>query len=275
LESSEDVFDFNSVVKGVCEKWIDKDNWYIWRFVSEETWIQIKRYWKFIDNYKFLEPWKYKVFLRVTDKCWNTWETYNSLVILVDEIDLKVSIEANPIIWNWPLEVDLRWIVNGWKWPFEYKWDFWDWSFWKWENIKHVFVGKWVYEVLLTIIDSNLNTSTATVLIKVLDNICSNDFDSDLVNDCLDECPLVNWTEENKWCPIFIKEEVSYSVWKCLEEQNNSWYIFWNVICSSCPCSNSIDFRATLRECDIVIPAITSVDEKDIFSRWKVFQIKK
>lgn len=280
LKDDENIFDFNSEVWGICEKGIDEFNWYVWRFVNEDTWEQIIKYWKFIDDYNFLKPWKYKVFLRVTDKCWNTWEVYNSLVVSWDEesleeSDLKVSIEADPIVWNWPLEVDLIALVNGWNWPYEYKWDFWDWNLGEWEVIKHVFIEEWVYEVLLTVIDGDWNVSVATVLIKVLNNICSNDSDFDWINDCLDECSLVNWVEENNWCPIFIKEEVSYNVWKCLEEQKNSWYIFWNVICSSCPCSNSIDFRATLRECDTVIPAITSTDEKDIFSRWKVFQIRK
>ena len=61
-----------------------------------------------------------------------------------------------------------------------YKWDFWDSSSWNWEVIKHTFVEEWVYEVTLTVIDSDWNTASATVLIKVLDNICSNDSDSDL-----------------------------------------------------------------------------------------------
>ena len=60
-----------------------------------------------------------------------------------------------------------------------------------------------------------------------------------------------------------------------MEKQENTWFIYWNIICYSYPCPLSIDFRATLRTCDTIIPSITSVDERDIFSRWKVFQISE
>jgi hypothetical protein len=34
-----------------------------------------------------------------------------------------------------------------------------------------------------------------------------------------------------------------------------------------CPCELSFDFKSTIRDCDTLIPAITSVDEKHIFAR--------
>jgi hypothetical protein len=276
LEDNENILDFNPEVRWFCEKWIDEKDWYVWRFVNKKTWEQVIKYKKFIDNYDFLIPWDYKIFLRVTDKCWNSGEVYNELLFTNDtNIDLKVSIEADPIIWPWPLEVDLRGLVNGWVWPYEYKWDFGDWKRGNWKIVKHTFVEAGVYKVTLTVIDKNWNIAKATVLIKVLDNVCSNDSDLDWVNDCDDMCSLVKWDKENNWCPIFIKEDMSYDVWECVNKQDNSWFIFWNVICSSCPCKSSIDFRSTLRECDVIIPAITSPLEKEMYSRWKVFQIKK
>ena len=274
LQDDENILDFNSEVWGVCEKWIDEKTWYIWRFLNKETWESITKYWKFIDNYEFLYSWDYKVFLRATDKCWNSWEVYNELSFL-SEVDLKVSIDANPIIWNWPLEVLLKPIVNGWVWPYEYIWNFWDSNRSTDRIVKHVFIEEGIYDVVLTVIDSELNSSSSSVVIKVLDNICSNDSDSDWVNDCEDKCPLISWELENNWCPIFIKENAIYETPKCLENKQNSGFIFWNVVCSSCPCNSSIDFRATLRECDTVIPAITSPSEKDIYSRGKLFQILK
>lgn len=299
FKNIDNTLDFDAEIWWTCEKWVDDETWYTWRFVNESTWKQILKYGKFIDDYDFLSSWNYKIFFRVKDKCWNTWEIYNTLSFNDNIAGLKVSIDANPIIWNGPLEVDFKSIINWWGFPYEYKWSFWDWASSNWEIVKHTFIEEGTYEVTLNIIDNDLNTASATLLIKVLDNVCSNDFDSDWINDCEDICPLVNWDAKNNWCPIFIednisykgdtsykdntsyedsilyKENIFYDVPKCLEKKENSWFIFWNVVCSSCPCDNSLDFRAILRECDTVIPAITSPSEKDIYVRWKLFQISK
>lgn len=280
LEDDNNIFDFWAEVWWVCSDWIDPVNWYIWRFYNIDTWEQIIKYGEFIDNYNFLTPWNYKIFLRVRDNCWNTWEIHESLYIPLDEedkdkIDLSVWIDADPIFWNWPLEVDFDAIVNGGKWPYEYIWDFWDWTVWEWLKIKHTFVEKWVYKVKLTVIDSEWNVKTATIIIKVLDNLCEDDSDWDWIDDCSDKCPTVAWEEENSWCRIIIKDPVAeIKVPNCLWLQKNTWFIFWNSTCKTCPCDISIDFRANLRDCDTVIPAITSPDEKDIFYRWSVYQIK-
>ncbi len=470
LKNNFNIFDFDSDVWWICEKWIDEKNWYIWRFYNIDTWKQTIKYWKYIDNYKFLESWDYRIFLRVTDKCWNTWEVYNTLSIGWESIDnwlwldviadkiywkwpldvkfnwvidwwewpyvcswdywdwniwewedtshvfddvwiyevvtictdsnwlssqvttvikvvestdnnsdiglwldvvadkvywelplevnfdwivdgwvgpytftwdywdwsiwewedtthvfneawvyevitivtdsnwltsqvttvikvvesfnqnvnlFDVSINANPISWDAPLEVDFEALINGWIWPYEYIWNFADWSSWNWNIIKHVFIDSWVYEVQLKVIDNNWNISEATVLIKVGDPSENSDFDNDWIPDNIDKCPTVFWVEENDWCPIFTKDDWGWWGWwwngwwsysnlgDCLLSQENSWFIFWNIVCDSCPCDNYIDFRATLRDCDTVIPAITSVDEKTIYSRWNLFQIRK
>ncbi len=278
LLKDDNILDFDVEVWWACEKWIDEKTWYVRRFVNKDSWEQQVKYGKFIDDYNFLNPWNYRVFLRVTDRCWNSAEVYNDLFFDndLDSIsDLKVSIDADPIIWPWPLEVDFSWIVNGGKWPYEYNWDFWDSQTGDWKIIKHIFPKEWVYEVILTVIDSSWNSASASVFIKVLDNVCSNDSDNDSINDCLDMCPLVKWDKQNNWCPILIKKKVFYETPKCLVKKQSSWFIFWNVFCSSCPCDNSVDFRTTLRECDTIIPAITSPSEKDIYSRWKLFPIVK
>ena len=37
----------------------------------------------------------------------------NCHLLKMIDIDMKVSIDANPIIWPGPLEVDFKWLVNG------------------------------------------------------------------------------------------------------------------------------------------------------------------
>lgn len=117
------------------------------------------------------------------------------------------------------------------------------------------------------------------------------DSDWDWVLDHLDLCKNIKWDKNNNWCPIFEEKcsvdsdckEWSYCEnWFCkLKNYNlNCNYKWWNVIiwkseCNSCPCNINIDFNSNLRECDVIFPAITSPDQKDIYSKWKYFQIKK
>ena len=280
LKDPENTFDFWLETEWICELWIDDEKWYVWRFYNLDTWSQIIKYWRYIDNYNFLIAWKYRVYLSVTDKCWDSWEVYVTLNIPGDngiQNNLSVIIDAKPIIWNASLLVDFRWIVNGWISPFEYLWDFADSSIWKIKDPKHIFINEGIYDVKLIIIDKNKKSAESTVSIKVLPIECSIDSDWDWVNDCDDKCELVYWEKKNDWCPIFLPpiDDPDDDLWKCLKSQDSTSFIFWNVSCNSCPCIKSIDFRATIRNCDTIIPAITSPTEKDIYSRWKLFQIFK
>jgi len=393
LADENNTFDFNWVVKWVCDKWVDPSNWYIWRFYHEDTWEQIIKRWKYIDNYKFLKTWKWIIFLRVRDNCWNTGEVYNTIFIKDDKVnqEMWLKIEADPLSWYWPLQVDLEWLVEWGKWPYTYKWDFWDWNTWEWkdikhifknpwvyqvklvvtdsegrevesyvdinvmkkefldisidaepiiwpwplevdlkwlvnwsnwpftyswdfwdggtwnqENLKHIFTEKWIYEVILTVTDKDWKTWKASVLIKVTDDIdCTVDSDWDWVSNCVDKCLFVKWEAINSGCPIFdkfCKPDCSCDEWyicwdnnpqtcstnlckpkpvilsACLAEYQTrfTWITFGNAVCNSCPCENNrfLDFVSALRFCDTVFPAITSPDEKKIYKRWKVFQIK-
>ncbi len=483
LKDNDNTFDFNAKIWGICSKWIDSENWYVWRFYNENTWEQIIKKWKFIDNYKFLSYWKWMVFLIVTDNCGNTWEVENTiyiknkkieinqdlwLKILADpiswywpldvnldwvvkwwkwpykyawdfwdwskweaeklnhifkkawiyhvrlnvtdsewrktdamvtinvsqktkDLNMWLKILADPILWYWPLDVNLDWVVKWWKWPYKYAWDFWDWSKWEAEKLNHIFQNTWVYKVKLKVIDSKWNTVNsyvdinvikkeyldvsinatpliwpwplsvnlkwlvnwsngpftyvwdfwdwskwegeklnhifkntwvykvklkitdkywktwiATVLIKVTkDTNCNIDSDWDWVNDCIDKCPYIKWDSTNFWCPIFdkhCKADCSCQKWyvcwddnpntcssnickpkpiilsSCLTnfQTNFSWITFGNAVCNSCPCQKNLflDFISSLRTCDIIFPAITSLDEKNIYGRWNLFQIK-
>ena len=249
--------------------------------------------WNWINvNHTFVSAWTYEVTTICTDSNWLTSEATSIIYVVKANNDLKVSINAEPIFWTWPLLVDFEWMVEWWVWPYSYFWDFWDWNTWYWENIENIFKEEWTYEVLLTVLDSTWRQVTATVLIQVIWENCSLDSDSDWINDCEDLCPLIIWDERNKWCPILEREcniDNDCREWYictddtkvCLPKQlatscEYTWWdvLFWNVVCNSCPCNNYLDFTSTLRRCDIIFPAITSPDNTEIYWKWWLFQIK-
>ena len=295
LEDEDNTFDFTSEVFTTCERWIPEPTGYIWRFFNQDTWQEIKKYWKYIDDYEFLSSWLWIVYLKIIDNCWTTWEVFNSININIeDEIDtdLRVTIDVDPTNWSWPLFVSFEWIVTGWVWPYTYDWDFRDWNIWIWKEINNIFIEEWSYLVNLLVTDDEWETVNATTLIYVIwNNNCDIDSDNDWVNDCDDLCPLIKWDIKNRWCPIFeppcdnnsdcengtyCENGTNVCVPKLLEDScEYSWgdAIFWNVICRTCPCNNYLDFISTLRKCDVIFPAITSRDSKTIYSKWELFNI--
>ena len=117
------------------------------------------------------------------------------------------------------------------------------------------------------------------------------DTDWDGTNDTIDQCPNIKWDKKNFWCPIFEKScELDSDCgkwlycddWYCKIEKYslNCAYSWWDIIngnvkCTTCPCDISINFNSKLRSCDIIFPAITSPDHKDIYSKGNYYQIKK
>ena len=299
------VYDFGAEVWWVCSEWIRDPEWYLWRFYNENSWEEIIKYWSYIEDHAFLEEWVWKVFLRVTDNCGNNWEVYNTITVdpsppaPLPEGEgsswLQVSLRAKPIIWSWPLKVDFVWVANSWVPPYEYEWNFWDSSQWFWKVIDHVYKDVWVYEVILRVKDSEGNTWSASVLIKVLSLDSSQDSDDDGIEDRNDLCPLISWNIHNKWCPILewtCWNNSTCSNWyECKNQElwvgvclpktlpqsclysGGSW-VFWNIIVRSCPSNLFLDFRSGLRKCDQVFPAIVSPDGRNIYSRGKLFEIQ-
>lgn len=290
LNDADNTYDFTLKSNIKCDKWVNEPDWYIWRFYNNNTWEEIKKYWKYIDNYKFLKNWEYKVFVRVKDNCWNTWEVSN--ILSVGSKWIWMDINASNINWNWPLLVDYSATVNWWALPYTYFWDFWDGNTWYWKDSKNVYRQVWVYTVVLYITDKNWKITSSTMTIQV-DSISTDIVDSDLdwMFDNNDLCPLIKGSMNNKWCPML--EETcnvnkSCRKWSFCNEKNicepnilsssceYSWgnIIFWNAICNSCPCDYSLDFVSTLRKCDLIFPAIVSPDDKSIYSRGDFYQVK-
>ncbi len=352
LKWNNKIYDFFGDVSISWDDKISTKEQYIWRFYNYETWEEIKKYWKFLDNYDFLDSWDYIVYLRVISDNWNTAEVYNNINIWNKDSEendfdnLKVLIDADPISWNSPLLVNFEAITSNDNID-SYTWDFWDGNLWYGKNPKHIYKNEWVYEAVVTVVDNEWNITDANVFIKVWDvseelYLCSisdiesslywcedwdlwiyspekeddlntnqdddqinqewddelnndnkeniKDTDNDWIDDINDLCPLVPWVQRNNWCPILddscsidsdCKEwyECSWSFCKPKQFSKTceySWWdlIYWNVSCNSCPCVNTIDFNASVRNCDIIFPAITSPDQTQIYSKWNNFEIK-
>ena len=41
LDNNDNILDFDAEVWWACEKWIDDETWYVWRFVNKKTWNSI------------------------------------------------------------------------------------------------------------------------------------------------------------------------------------------------------------------------------------------
>ena len=235
-------------------------NWpfsYEWNFWNWEI-----GFWK-NQEIIYKNEWIYEVVLKVTDSDWNI--RYAKVFIKVDDINNLENFD-----WDWILnwedwDIDWDWILNWEDWDID-----WDWIL-NWED------WNWIFNWEKLDIDSDL----------------------DWVSDMYDDCSLVKWKIENNWCPIlsetcsndndcntgYICKLNNEIFWTCeINTLNNnlnnscivSWLslISWNIICETCPCNNYLDFVSTLRNCDVIFPAITSPDNSIIYSKWDFYQIK-
>lgn len=304
-------YDFKWLASWICETWIDENNWYIWRLYNKTTWEEVIKYWYYLNDYTFTKEWIRQIYLVVIDKCSNAWEVYNTLY-LSSEIELNsldVSIDVNNISWSRPLPISFSSLVWGGNWEYTYVWNFWNNEKTNWKNVEYIYNESWIYNVLLSVTDSDWNKGDATILLKADINWnCENqDSDNDWINDCDDLCQLVYWKIENKGCPILTPcdsdcscpawkkcnittQSICSDKWVCINDENSnsdeinnitnnclekfsSNKIYWNVICNSCPCLNFIDYFSTLRRCDYVFPAITSTWSNEIYSVWWSYEV--
>ncbi len=246
----------------------------------------------------------YQVSLIVTD--WE-WREGNA------QVDVPVSDNGKwwgfTVVMSWKpplgsakLRVDFETQITP-EWEYNYEWNFWDGNTGVWPKPVHIFETKWIYVTDLIVTNSDWKTATAQQLIRVYESdSCELDRDADGIMDCRDACPLISGNILNGWCPILdpfcdsncacpegyvcsstdpnicwtegVCEPYIESINPCLEK----WYgafIYWNTTCNSCPCVHSIDFNSVLRKCDVIFPAITSVDSKTIFSRGDVYTISQ
>ena len=187
----EDTFDFSANIWGICSQWIDDNNWYTWKFYNVGTWNEIIKKWAYLDNYTFLEGWKWRVSLYAIDNCGNTGEVYITTIVQWDTSDgeewataLWLQIWATPLKGGIWIKRDFECIVTGWNWSYNCVWDFWNWLQWEWMKTNHTFNEPWTYRIQATATDSDGNTSTSTVVIVVTaDTISSDDIIPELAAD--------------------------------------------------------------------------------------------
>ena len=119
----------------------------------------------------YTKPWIYEVDVRVTDSNW----LYSDSTMVIKVFDwwddqwLWLDINVDNVYWEAPLEVNFESIVEGWKWPYTYEWDFLDWIIGTDANPTHIFIEAGTYEVEVRVTDSNWLYSDSTVAIKVFD----------------------------------------------------------------------------------------------------------
>ena len=300
LDDPTNTYDFLPIPEGFCTKWIQDPSGYIWRFFNLDTNEKIIKYGKYIDNFTLTTDGIRRVYLRVIDKCGNTAEIFSTIRVKKEDIWLNVTIYAVPILWYAPLLVDFEWFASGWDGKYKYTWDFADGNRGKWKIIDHVFDYQWVYLVKLFVKDGQWRSGDASVSIKALPRECQNDSDADGVKDCEDICPLEKWDPANKGCPIFEKkctdgtcacppgyiceskntQTCGNSYCRPIVEKTHCLFdsktdtIYGNVKCSTCPCNRFVDYLSDFRKCDILFPAITSPNSKDIYSRWDIYNVE-
>ncbi|MDD3302787.1 MAG: PKD domain-containing protein [Candidatus Gracilibacteria bacterium] len=233
--------------------------------------------------------------------------TVNSHTGIIDYNSLNVSIDADPIEGTGPLSVLFNGVVGLGDGDYSYEWNFGGTDISYGKNVQHVFGDVGIYNVLLTVIDSSGKTGVANILINVteIDGCETKDADSDGVNDCDDLCQLVIGSSLNKGCPVVTKcdsnclcpkgetcsvsskpvcsikgvclkdstVDDSTSLGSCVNSFGSS-FIYGNVVCNTCPCSNFVDFIAKIRRCDLLFPSITSPDSSEIYSAGSTYEFK-
>ncbi len=182
----EDIFDFSADVAWICEQWIDKSNGYVWKFYNIGTWKEVIKKGKYLDNYKFLEAWKWRVTLFVVDKCWNTWEVYLTNVIkwklLEDDSDssLWVQIEASPLkAWVW-IKRNFKCLVDWAQGEYRCSWDYWDETTGEGIATNHKYTQPGTYIVTVVTKDTDWKKATSKATIVVTDNSTTKDLAVDI-----------------------------------------------------------------------------------------------
>ncbi|MDD2487253.1 MAG: PKD domain-containing protein [Candidatus Gracilibacteria bacterium] len=204
---------------------------------------------------------------------------------IVDELDndsktdmipsvsgISLTINADPILGPLPLKSNFTSIVNGGDSNYKYSWDFGDGSGSNEPNPSHTYTNPGVYNVTLKITDNSGNISMAQLKINAVgpDNT---DSDKDGTPTPDDYCPSVPGDASNNGCPA---NNTNFGITnKCvLDKALKNGFINGLLQCVQCPCNQSIDFLSSVRSCDIIFPAIVSLDKKDIYSRGAIYQVK-
>lgn len=301
----DDSYDIIPEIVTSCTGGIDEKS-YKWIITNLETWAQIFQNIQILEDYIFPGPWVWRLDMQVRDQCGENFR--NQIYISIpwerqdEEDSLSVSIRTNTVLWVQDFVGIFEAIVEWWQGPYTYSWDLGNGGIQTGRSIEYVYRDNDVFEVLLRAVDVNGVAWEALVTIKVLDgDACLKDSDGDAIADCEDLCPIINGSSQNNGCPIFeskCRADCSCETWYVCDSSDplicwesgvcraefwisrsclynpQVWSIFWNTLCTTCPCESSIDFLADIRRCDLIFPAITSPDGSDIYSQWDFWEVR-
>ncbi len=80
LDDPEDTYDFTPDVEWFCEEGITDPDGYFWRFYNTSNGQEFLRYGSYLDDIMLPSEWVWRIFLRVTDRCWNSSQVYSEIV---------------------------------------------------------------------------------------------------------------------------------------------------------------------------------------------------
>lgn len=257
--------------------WYTESSWdfnYNWELRNSTTWEVRNHTGKCLNDYDLISNGKWLIKLVIKDKVnSNRTVTAYSQIFVSKWIknQLKVNINADPILWEAPLSVNFTSIVKWAVGKTEYIWDFWDNIYTDEINPSHIYQNIWVYTVSLKVRDSIGNTWVAELAVEAIKSL---DTDKDGILDREDQCPKVHWDIKYGWCPKITEYKKIAIANVCLANKvQANWWVEWLLNCNACPCNVSVNFLSSIRDCDILFPAITSPDKWTIYSRWSVYQV--
>lgn len=273
---------------------------YFWNFWDGNTSNQKN------PTHEFQYNGEYFVELTTTDMYGNSQTKYVNIIVWdAQNGDFNIQAQADKTSGFFPLNISFSsTIIGNQNDEYSYLWDFGDSTSATGKNTQHIYYTPWSYIVTLQVQNTAWEIKEKNIIISVLENQESLDdtweenlldTDGDSIADINDKCINIAGSKLNQGCPIFEtfcqSDSDCPNSSQCASNLNGTktcvavtqkvacsdstqWVIQWNVVCDTCPCQNTINFKSQLRSCDIIFPAIVSPDGKNIYSKWQYFQIK-
>lgn len=290
-----DTYTFTAFSSFQCDAGVKHAAWFFYNQATKQTIVKVG---ESLNNFSFWSDGNWMIQYMIEDNCGNTSLSQKQFLIWENHYYVK--------IWS----TDVSWNKNGKS--FEagsncsdcrFEWDFGDGESSVWWSTSHVYQNPWIYQVKVTGKDGNGNIIQDTVMVQIetILDLSKVDTDGDGVMDNVDKCPTLPWDQKNSGCPIFgtqcdpnasvstcggwlvcgksgiCEVDTTKQIFSqsniCLLSGNNIWGIFGGVMCHACPCEYTADFLASIRKCDLIIPAIVSPDGKEIYGKGDGYQI--
>jgi len=108
LDDPEDIYDFSPQVEWFCVDGIEEPNGYFWRYYNTTNGEEFFRYGYYQDDIKLPSNGAWRIYARITDRCWNSSQAYSTIVVRDSDISPKDDTQ---------IDVSIA-IYDGWcPWP--------------------------------------------------------------------------------------------------------------------------------------------------------------